>query len=179
MVLRCTKRLKDANGALIADAVPEELRREVREVGHLGWHDARVFMDLLGAIDRVTGEAGSRVFWRESFNETLTQPLILPLVRGALAAWGSSPGSLVRRTPEAWIFFTRYCGALRAVATEETNSIVLRFENLAPICRSPSFLHMVEGGLESEMDYLRTSGTVETRADGFIADGFVDFVVRW
>jgi hypothetical protein len=139
-VLRCAKRMKDPTGALIADTVPDDLRREIREVG---------------------------------------QPLISPLVRGALAAWGSSPGSLVRRSPEAWIFFTRYCGTIRAVATEEPNSMVLRFENLAPICRSPSFLHMVEGGLESELDYLRASGTVETCADRFSTDGFVDIVVRW
>ena len=178
-VLRCTKRIKDPTGALIAEAVPDDLRREIREVGHLGWHEARVFMDLLAAIHRVTGDAGSRAFWRESFIEAITQPLISPLARGALTLWGSSPGSLVRRNPEAWIFFTRYCGTLRAVATEETNGMVLRLENLAPICRAPSFIYMVEGGLESELDYVRASGTVEIRADRFSADGFVDFVVRW
>src|SRR5439155_15703814 len=84
-VLRCAKGFSDAGGGTIAAGVPDDLRRQIREVGHLGWHDARTFMELLGIIDRLTSEVGSRVFWRASFKEALTQPLITPLARGALA----------------------------------------------------------------------------------------------
>jgi len=42
-VLRSAKHVTDANGAPIVDAVPAELRREIREIGHLGWLDERVF----------------------------------------------------------------------------------------------------------------------------------------
>src|SRR5258707_13459220 len=91
-VLRSAKRAPDANGAPIADSVSVELRREIREVGHLGWHDARVFMDLLNVIHRVTGDAGSRAFWRTTFTDIIAQPLIAPLARGALTLSGDSPG---------------------------------------------------------------------------------------
>jgi hypothetical protein len=178
-VLRCAKQVTDVTGSSIVAGVSEELRRAIREIGHLGWHDARIFMDLLGIIDRATGEVGSRAFWRASFKEAITQPLIAPLARGALAMWGSSPGSLIRRTPEAWVFFTRNCGTLRTVPAGDENAIILQMESLAPICRAPSFLHMAEGGLHSEMDYVGATGTVETRADRFESEGLVEFVVRW
>jgi hypothetical protein len=178
-VLRCAKQFKDASGQAIALGVSEDLRRQIREVGHLGWHDARTLMELLDIIDEKTGEIGSRSFWRASFNEAITQPLIAPLARGALAMWGDSPGALVRRTPEAWIFFTRNCGALRAVPAGEEGAIILHFEGLAKILRARSFLHMVEGGMQSEMDYVHATGTVETRAERFGSEGLVEFLVRW
>jgi hypothetical protein len=56
---------------------------------------------------------------------------------------------------------------------------MLVFEDLTPVFRSPSLLRMVEGGMESEMDYVHASGTVDTRADRFEAQGLVEFVVRW
>jgi hypothetical protein len=178
-VLRCAKRPSSADGTSIVDAVPEELRREIREVGHLGWSHARVFRALLDIIHRVKGDVGSRVFWRSSFKEAMTQPLIAPLARGALTMWGDSPGSLIRRTHEAWVFFTRHCGSVRTVPMGDESAIMLVFEDLTPICRSPGFLRMVEGGMESEMDYVHASGTVDTRADQFEARGLVEFVVRW
>jgi hypothetical protein len=178
-VLRCAKKPSSGDGVSIVDAVPEELRREIREVGHLGWSDARVFRALIDIIYRLKGEAGSRLFWRASFKEAITQPLIAPLARGALAMWGDSPGSLIRRTHDAWVFFTRYCGAVKTVPLNEPNGIMLVFEDLTPVCRSPSFLRMVEGGMESEMDYVHASGTVDTRADRFEEEGHAEFVVRW
>jgi hypothetical protein len=178
-VLRCIKQPSCFDGARILEAIPEELRREIREVGHLGWHDARVFRALLDIIYRVTGDAGSRAFWRASFKEAITQPLIAPLARGAMALWGDSPGSLIRRTHEAWVFFTRHCGSTRTVPLGDDHAIMLVIEELAPICRSPSFLRMVEGGLEAEMDHVHTAGSVETRADHFEARGLVEFIVRW
>jgi hypothetical protein len=93
--------------------------------------------------------------------------------------WGDSPGSLIRRTHEAWVFFTRHCGSVKTVPLGEPNGIMLVFEDLTPVLRSPSLLRMVEGGMESEMDYVHASGTVDTRADRFEAQGLVEFVVRW
>ena len=61
----------------------------------------------------------------------------------------------------------------------ETNSMALRAENVPPICRAAGFVYMVEGGLESEMEYVGTSGAVETRADQFKTHGLVEWVVRW
>jgi hypothetical protein len=178
-VLRCARRPPHEGGAPIVDSVPDELRREIRQVGHLGWIDARSLRALLDIVYRVAGEAGCSAFWRASFKDALTQPLIAPLARGAMTMWGDTPGALVRRTHEAWIFFTRHCGSLRVVPSGEANSIMLVFENLAPVCRTPSFLRMVEGGLESEIDYVHTTGTVETRADQFETHGLAEFIVRW
>jgi len=178
LILRSAKQFKDATGAAVAASVPDDLRREIREIGHLGWLDARSFMKLLDIVSTRLGDDGSRAFWRASFQEALGQPLIAPLARGALAMWGDSPGALVRRTPEAWIFFARNCGSLRALPASEDDAVVLHFESLAPVLRKGSFVHLVEGGMQSEIDYVHGAGTVETRAEQFETDGIVEFVVR-
>jgi hypothetical protein len=179
LVLRSAKQYKDARGAAIAASVPDDLRREIREIGHLGWLDARPFMKLLDIIDGALGEAASRDFWHASFQEAIHQPLIAPLARGALAMWGDSPSALVKRTPEAWIFFTRNCGTFRVLPANEDDAIVMHFEGVAPLLRTASFLHMVEGGMRSELDYVNAVGTVETRAERFPTEGIVEFVIRW
>jgi hypothetical protein len=178
-VVRCTKHFRDPSGLPVADSIPTELRREIREAGRLTWQDARVLMDLAEVIRQVCGSTEARAFWRMSFRESINQPMLAPLARGALILFGNVPGALVRRTPQAWQLFTRNCGSLRAVDVGEENAVLLRVENFPRICRVAGFVSMVEGGLESEMDYFRVRGTVETRAESFLARGFAEFVARW
>jgi hypothetical protein len=136
-------------------------------------------MDLAEVIRQVCGSTEARAFWRMSFRESINQPMLAPLARGALILFGNVPGALVRRTPQAWQLFTRNCGSLKAVDVGDENAVLLRVENFPRICRVAGFVSMVEGGLESEMDYFRVRGTVETRADSFLARGFAEFVARW
>jgi hypothetical protein len=177
-VLHCAKRA-DANGMCIADSIPDALRREIRESGRLAWQDIRILAELLEAVGKTCGALGSRLFWRASFKASLSQPMIAPLARGALMLWGHSPASFVRRTPQAWQLFTRNCGTLKVVPVNEPNAIMLRIENVPRACRVDGFLYMAEGGLESQMDYFRALGVVETRADHFPVRGFVELVARW
>jgi hypothetical protein len=178
-IIRCAKRLVDPNGVPVVDAVPAELRREIREAGRLAWEDARLLMDLAEQIREKCGAPAARAFWRASFLEAITQPMMAPLARGALMLWGSSPDALVRRTPQAWQLMTRGCGQLKAVSVDEKNAIILRAESLPRMFRVEGFACMGEGGLESEMDYFRLAGTVETRAEHLVARGTIDFLARW
>lgn len=178
-VLRWTKRLNGPNGAPIVDAVPSDLRREIREVPRFTWYDARLLTDLTDVVHRACGSAGARAFWRASFLESITQPMMAPLARGALMLWGNTPDALVRRTPQAWQFVTRECGNLKAVTLDEPNAIILRFEGLPRIFRNDGFISMGVGGLESEIAYFHLDGTVETQADHLMSRGAVDFAARW
>jgi hypothetical protein len=179
-VVYCAKRFKDAKGAPLIDVVPSELRREIREAGRLGWHDARLLMDLADLICDACGADGTRAFWRGSFLDAISQPIMAPLARGALMLWGNSPDALVRRTPQAWQLQTRGCGHMKAVSVDDDkNAIILRAENLPRMFRGESFIRMGEGGLESEMGYFKLSGTVETRSEHLATRGTVDFVAHW
>jgi hypothetical protein len=177
-IVRCAKRLKDAKEIPIVDALSSELRSEIREAGRLTWQDAHLLMDLAEQIRERFGAAGARTFWRASFLEAIGLPMMAPLARGALMLWGNRPDAFVRRTPQAWKLMTRDCGHLKAVSVDE-NAIILRAENLPRMFRVEGFVCMGEGGLESEMDYFRLSGTVETRAEHLVARGTVDFLARW
>jgi hypothetical protein len=178
-VVHCAKRLKDANGVPLVDVVPEDIRREIREAGRLSWIDARYLMDLAELLLQACGQGGARAFWRASFLEAITQPMMAPLARGALVLWGSRPDALVRRTPQAWQLQTRGCGHMKAVAVDDENAIILRAENLPRAFRNEGFLRLGEGGLESEMEYFTLSGTVETHSEHLAARGAVDFLARW
>jgi hypothetical protein len=178
-VVHCAKRLKDAKGAPLVDVIRADMRKAIREVGRLSWQDARLFTDLTELIREACGGDGARAFWRSSFLEAISQPIMAPLARGALMLWGNTPDALVRRTPQAWQLQTRGCGQLKAVAVDEKNAIILRAENLPRIFRSDGFVHMCEGGLESQMAYFKLSGSVEARAEHLVARGTADFLARW
>jgi hypothetical protein len=178
-VVSCTKRLKTAEGAPIVDALSAELRREIREAGRLTWQDAHLLTGLAEQIHRRFGVDEARAFWRGSFLEAISLPMMAPLARGALMLWGNRPDALVRRTPQAWQLMTRECGQLKAVSVDEPNAIVLRAENLPRMFRTDGFVCMGEGGLESEMNYFRLSGSVQTNAEHLVTRGTVDFLARW
>jgi hypothetical protein len=178
-VVSCAKRLKSVEGTAIVDALSAELRREIREAGRLTWQDARLLMGLAEQIHRRFGAAGARAFWRGSFLDAISLPMMAPLARGALMLWGNRPDALVRRTPQAWQLMTRDCGQLKAVSVDEPNAIILRAENLPRMFRADGFVCMGEGGLESEMNYFRLSGSVQTNAEHLLARGTVDFLARW
>jgi hypothetical protein len=178
-VVHCAKRHPDAKGALLVDVVPKDMRREIREAGRLSWVDARFLMDLAELILQACGADGARAFWRSLFLEAISQPIMAPLARGALMLWGNRPDALVRRTPQAWQLQTRGCGHMKAVSLEDKNAIILRAENLPRMFRGESFVRLGEGGLESEMEYFKLSGTVQANSEHLATRGSVDFLARW
>ena len=178
-IVRTAKQIRDPRGAPVIDAISPDLRRAIREAGRLTWQNARMLTDLAEQIRQGCGADGAVGFWRESFLECITQPMIAPLARGALTIFGNRPDAFVRRTPLAWQLMTRGCGTLKAVALNEENAIILRAENLPRIFRVDGFVRMGEGGLLMEMDYFHATGAVETRAEQLEKRGAVDFLARW
>ncbi len=178
-IVRTAKNIRDPKGGPVVDAISPELRRAIREAGRLSWQDARMLTELTEQIRQECGTDGAIGFWRASFLECITQPMIAPLARGALTIFGHRPDAFVRRTPMAWQLMTRGCGNFRAVPVAEENAIILRAENLPRIFRVDGFVCMGQGGLLMEMDYFRRSGAVETRAEHLENRGAVDFLARW
>jgi hypothetical protein len=176
--IRSAKRHATLSEPILA-AVPSALRDEIRAAGPLSWIPARAFGELCEAVRLGCGSLGARTFFRQSLHDAITQPLMKPLVHGALHVWGRSPASLVRRTPQAWQLVTKNCGELRVVETTEPNAIILRVERVPTSCRVLGLLHMWEGGFVGQMDWVRFQGNVETRAEDFARLGAAEFVIRW
>src|SRR5260370_35566490 len=174
-IVRTAKQIRDPQGAPVIEAISPDLRREIREAGRLTWQNARMLTDLAEQILQGCGADGAVGFWRESFLECITQPMIAPLARGALTIFGNRPDAFVRRTPLAWQLMTRGWGNFSAVPVGEPNAIILRAEHLPRIFRVDGFICMGQGGLLMEMDYFRMTGAVETRADHLENRGAVDF----
>src|SRR5262245_16944406 len=86
-VLRWMKRIFDPKGVPIVESVPGELRRAIRESPRLTWQSAAQLMDLAELLVTVCGAAGARDFWRKSFLDSISQPMLAPLARGALLIW--------------------------------------------------------------------------------------------
>jgi hypothetical protein len=100
-------------------------------------------------------------------------------VHGALFLWGDTHASLVRRTGQAWHLVTKNCGDFKSVETGDAHSIVFRGENLAHSYRVASLIPMWAGGLEGQIDWIGTDGTVEAHSQQFEEQGTIDFMVRW
>jgi hypothetical protein len=178
-VIHGLKRTDEPVRGNVLARIPEEVRREIRVAGRLAWLPARVFVTLANAILAGVGPTGARTFWRRSLRDSIEVPFMRPLVHGALFLWGDTPASLVRRTGQAWHLVTKNCGDFRSVETGEANSIVFRGENVAPSCRVASFIPMWAGGLEGQIDWIGTEGTVEPHAHQFDQEGTIEFLVRW
>ena len=177
--MRCVKRSAEPVRGALLSAIPEALRREIREPGPLDWLPARAFAELCEAIRLGAGPAGARSFWRQSLRDAIRQPFIKPLARGALFLWGKTPAALVRRTPQAWQLVSRHCGELKAIESGEESAITLHVEQLPAICRKQGLLLMWEGGLMAQLDAVDAAGTVEMRAEQFSTLGNADFMIRW
>ena len=177
--MRCVKRAGEPLRTAMLAAIPDALRLEIREVGPLDWLPARVFVELCEAIRAGAGSNGARVFWRQSLRDAIRQPFIQPLARGALFLWGKTPTALVRRTPQAWQLVSRHCGELKAIESGEPATITLRVAGLPAPCRKQGLLLMWEGGLMAVLDAVDHEGSVDPRAEQFLAAGSADFVVRW
>ena len=159
-------------GEPILAALPLGMREEIRAAGPLSWLPARAFGELCEAVRLGCGSLGARTFFRQSLHDAITQPLMKPLVHGAVHVWGRSPAALVRRTPQAWQLVAKNCGELRCVEVSEPNAISLRVDRVPSGCRVLGLLHMWEGGFVGQMDWVRAQGTVETRAEDFARLGF-------
>src|SRR4051812_31723109 len=90
-VVRSAKHHHDASGAPIANVLSDDLRRRIREAGRLSWEDAQLLTGLAEEICLGCGPVAARAFWRASFLQSITQPMMAPLARGALMLWGKSP----------------------------------------------------------------------------------------
>jgi len=178
-IVRTAKHIRDPKGGPVVDVIAPELRSGIREAGRLSWQDARMLTELAEQIRQGCGSDGAIGFWRASFLECITQPMIAPLARGALTIFGHRPDAFVRRTPLAWQLMTRGCGNFRAVPVNEPNAIILRAEHLPRIFRVDGFVCMGQGGLLMEMDYFQATGAVEKRAEHLEKRGAVDFLARW
>src|SRR5260221_3205829 len=174
-IVRTAKHIRDPKGGPVVDVTAPELRSGIREAGRLSWQDARMLTELAEQIRQGCGADGAVGFWRESFLECITQPMIAPLARGALTIFGNRPDAFVRRTPLAWQLMTLGCGTLKSVAVDEENAIILLAANLQRIFRVDGFVCMGEGGLLMEMDYFHATGAVEKRAEHLEKRGAGDF----
>jgi hypothetical protein len=178
-VIHGLKRTDEPVRGNVLSRIPDDVRAEIRVAGRLAWLPGRIFVTLAGAILAGVGPTGARTFWRRSLRDSIDVPFMRPLVHGALFLFGDTPAGLVRRTGQAWHLVTKNCGDFKAVETGEPNSIIYRGDNVAPSYRVPCLVPMWAGGLEGQIDWIGTEGTVETRSQLLEEQGTVEFVVRW
>ena len=155
-VIGAAKVLEANQGARVLEHIGTERRTRIRRYGMLEWMPATEFCDLAQCLYEVLGESAIP-FWNHCLTLSLGRRLLSPLRKAALAIHGSTPASLLRRTPEAWHLVSRDCGKCTVEAPND-HRISLTFDNLPPFMTSRAIRCIWEGGSLSCVDLLRLTG---------------------
>ena len=100
--------------------------------------------------------------------------LLKPLVEGALRLYGRAPGSLIRRTPQAWSLVSRHGGQIRVEGDNRVEFDGLPYE----LRRSGGIVDSMAGNCEAILAYLECRGVVTAHAEELVHGRFwID--VQW
>jgi hypothetical protein len=147
-------------GARIRAAVPPASLEQIVSASRLDWLPADLDMDFTEAVNQVLGPERSAHFWKGALLEVMETPLLKPLVDGAVAIFGLSPGNLLRWAPKTWDAIYRNCGAMTLTAAG-TATAQLVFESIAPpLRRSPDFIEALRASFETIFVLAHVQGVV-------------------
>jgi hypothetical protein len=147
-------------GDRIRAAVPPASLAQIESTSRLDWLSADLDMDVTEAVTQVLGRERSAHFWRGSLLDTMETPLLKPLVDGAIAIFGLSPGHLLKWAPRIWDAIYRNCGTM-TVTQATGNTARIEYESIAPaLRRSPAFIEALRASFETLFVLARTEGTV-------------------
>lgn len=147
-------------GAQIRAAVPPASLAQIVSTSRLDWLSADLDMDVTEAVTQVLGRERSAHFWRGSLLDAMDTPLLKPLIDGAIAIFGLSPGHLLKWAPRVWEAIYRNCGTMTVTSVSGTTAEIV-LESIAPaLRRSPDFIEALRASFETLFVLARTEGTV-------------------
>ncbi len=142
-------------GRLSAEA-RETIERELR----IGWIPLAVHAAVGEATRAEIGLDGYRRAWRVAMSRIFEQPILKPLVQGAIHVFGLTPMSMVKMTPKAWPLLVRG-GSQAACLTNGGAEARIELTGFPPeLSETGTWQAGMAGVWESFFDVTRMSGTV-------------------
>lgn len=149
----------------------------IERAARTDWLPAAVEADLDNAIFEELGADRLTQYVHEYTVRAADFPIFTPIARGAMNLFGGGPKAMLKIIPKTWGFVARHCGVCSYA--EKHGAVIVSYEALPEVMRTPAFVAASKGGLTGVMDFVRAKGvTVETDSRS-IGSGTVRYTVRW
>jgi len=170
--------LDPAIAAKVHARIKPETVEAVREAGAFGWLPVEYDVEITECLFALAGAERACQAMRGNLVTTCGQPVLRPLVQGALAIFGRSPVRSLGWIPRGWTLLYRDCGVLRfEPGAEGSCSARLVGERLPPeITCSRNYLVGSAAAFSGMFDVLGVTGRCELVK---LERERVEFSLRW
>jgi hypothetical protein len=165
---------RDLGRRVRAELKPESLE-EIENAWAASWLPIRLDVELTEAFFRLAGTARGCEAMRRNLAGTFDQPILRPLVEGALRLLGRHPGKLLRWSPRVWSLLFRDLGRLE-VEIEAGHAAVLMLDLPPEVAGSREYLLGSAAAIAAVFDLTGYEGTCELREHG---KGRARFELGW
>ena len=149
----------------------------IEQAARTDWLPAGVEADLDNAILEELGKDRLTEYVHEYTVRAADFPVFTPIARGAVNLFGGGPKGMLKILPKTWGFVARHCGACKYA--EEGDAVVISYEGLPEVMRTPAFVAASEGGLTGVLEFVRAKGVTVQTDSRSIGSGTVRYTVRW
>jgi hypothetical protein len=158
--------------------VGEAARDDVRNASALEWLPAELHGTVADAMIEVAGRGPARALWADVMIEAFDNPVLAPIVRGALRIYGKAPPSVMRMTPRAWPLFFRDCGRSWMEPVGDDRATMLFAELPHAIMASTGILDSFLSNCDAALRYTGFAGSV-TPSYEQISEARFSIDVQW
>jgi hypothetical protein len=157
-----------------AELKPASLE-EIQNAWAATWLPIRLDVELTEVFFRLAGSARGCQVMRGNLAATFEQPILRPLIEGALRVLGRHPGKVLRWAPRVWSLLFRDMGRLE-VEIQPGRAAVLMLDLPAEVAESREYLLGSAAAIAAVFDLTGYQGTCELREQG---RGRARFELTW
>jgi hypothetical protein len=176
--LRHFKRAHAEQWERLVAVIGQSALDDVRAASALEWLSADLHCTVADAMIEVAGRSDARALWADVIIDAFGNPVLLPIVSGALRIYGKTPSSVMRMTPHAWPLFFRECGQSWMEPAGEDRATMWFAELPRAIVGSTGVLDSFSGNCDAALRYTDFVGSVVASYDQLSAARF-SIDVQW
>jgi hypothetical protein len=151
---------------------------DVRGASTLEWLPAELHGTVADAMIEAAGRNEARALWAAVIFDAFGNPVLSPIVSGALRLYGRLPPSIMRMTPHAWPLFFRDCGRSWMEPATESQAVMSFAELPRAIVTSTGILDSFLGNCDAALSFTHFTGSVVPCYDK-LTDGCFSIDVQW
>lgn len=176
--LRQFKRAHAQHWDQLAELIGQSAIDDVRAASSLEWLPAELHGTVADAMIEVAGRSDARALWADVLLDAFGNPVLSPIVSGALRIYGKTPASVMRMTPRAWPLFFRDCGRSWMEPPGEDRATMSFAELPRAIVESTGILDSFLGNCDAALRFTGFSGSAVASYDQIAAACF-SIDVQW
>jgi len=162
----------------IREDLSKELVETIENAGRFDWLPIEVDIELNEIIWKHLGDEGTYKYYHDSVFKTSEDPLMKPIISGAINLFGLTPHSIIRFYPRLWTRMYKDCGQLSIKKEGPTIAHIIVSEIPRQIIESRGYIVGLEGAFSTSFTLCRVKGKVFTKQRSTEKCMLV-FVAKW